>query len=93
MKNIQPVGNNVLIEQVEKEEKTASGIIIPDSAKEKPQEGKVIAIAPNASDEISVGDVVIYTGFSHTTIKNGDTEYLIVTDSDIVAKYVDVEEI
>ena len=70
MKRIQPVNNYVLIKLVtETEEKTAGGIYIPDSAKEKPKEGEVVGIATGASEEITIGDRVIYKDFSGTEIK------------------------
>ncbi len=94
MRKIQPVGTNVLIELVENDmETTASGIVIPDTAKEKPQDGKVIAVSPEAIDQIQEGDVVIFKPFSGTEIEFESKKYLLVPDSDILAKYVEADEI
>ncbi|NIA29126.1 MAG: co-chaperone GroES [Calditrichaeota bacterium] len=94
MKKIQPINAYVLIEMDEEaEETTAGGIIIPETAKEKPSEGKVIGIAADASEQIAVGDRVIYKSFSGTNITFDGTDYLLVPASDILAKYVKVDSI
>jgi chaperonin GroES len=94
MKRIQPVNNNVLIKLDEKtEEKTPGGIVIPDTAKEKPKEGEVIGIATGATDEIKIGDRVIYKEFSGTEIKHEGEKYLLIPAADIYAKYVEVDSI
>lgn len=93
MKKIQPVNNYVLIKVTETEEKTAGGIVIPDSAKEKPKDGEVIGIATGASDEINIGDRVIYKEFSGTEITYEGEKYLLVPVADIFAKYVEVDSI
>ncbi len=93
MRKIQPLSGNVLIEVSEEEEKTAGGIIIPDSVKEKPTEGKVAAVATDATDQIAMGDIVIYKKFGGTEITHDDKDYLIVPDSDILAKFVEADEI
>lgn len=79
---IQPLADRVIIEPIEPETKTASGIIIPDTAKEKPQKGKVIAIG---SDPLTVkeGDTVIYGKYSGTEITIEDKKYLIMRETDI----------
>jgi chaperonin GroES len=93
MKTISPLSGNILIEITTAEEVTASGIIIPGAAQEKPSEGTVVAVAADADDQIAVGDVVIYKKFGGTELKHDDKEYLIVPDSDILAKYVESDEI
>ena len=95
MKEILPVNENVLIElEEEKEKKTESGIIIPDTAStEKPTTGKVIAMANIENPEISVGDVVIYKKYSGTEIELDDKKYLVIQYSDILAKVNETEEI
>ena len=93
MKKIQPLQGNVLIEQSASEEKTASGIIIPDSAKEKPTDGIVVSLAADASDQIVVGDRVIYKKYGGTEISFEGKEYMIVPDSDVLAKYTEADEI
>ncbi len=94
MKKIQPINNYVLIKlATEKEEKTTSGIIIPDTAKEKPKEGEVVGIATGASEEITIGDRVIYKEYSGTEIKHEGGKYILIPAEDIFAKYVDVDSI
>lgn len=86
--NIKPLADRVLIEPAQAEEKTASGIIIPDTAKEKPQRGKVVAVGPGKKDEpttVSVGDLVLYGKYSGTEINIDGTDYLIMRESDILA--------
>jgi chaperonin GroES len=84
--------DRVLLRRVEAEEKTPGGIIIPDTAKEKPQEGEVIAVGPGARDEagkihaldVKVGDRVLFGKWSGTEIKIDDVDYLVMKESDIV---------
>ncbi len=85
---IRPLGTRVLIEPVEAELKTASGIIIPDSAKEKPQRGKVVACGNGSKDEpmeVKVGDTVIYGKYGGTELNYEGAEYLIMNQSEILA--------
>ena len=87
-----PLHDRVLIESLESEEKTAGGIIIPDTAKEKPQEGKVIAVGPGAKSEdgktipmdVKVGDLVLFGKWSGTEVKVDGKEYSIMKESDIM---------
>jgi chaperonin GroES len=89
-----PLGERVVIKPIEQEQLTKGGIFLPDTAKEKPQEGEVIAVGPGrVSDdgsripmELSKGDRVIYSKFAGTEYKDGDQEYLILRESDILAK-------
>ncbi|CAN7579367.1 co-chaperone GroES [Rossellomorea sp. LjRoot5] len=90
---LKPLGDRVVIELVESEEKTASGIVLPDSAKEKPQEGKVMAVGTGrildngerVALEVAVGDRIIFSKYAGTEVKCQGTEYLILRDSDILA--------
>ena len=85
---IKPLADRVLIEPKEAETKTASGIYIPDTAKEKPQQGKVIAAGPGKKDEpmeVKVGDEVLYGKYAGTEVTVEDKKYLIVKQSDILA--------
>ena len=85
---IKPLADRVLIEPAQAEEKTAGGIIIPDTAKEKPQKGTVMAVGPGKKDEpmtVKVGDVVLYGKYSGTEITIDGRNYLIMRESDIVA--------
>ena len=84
--NFKPLADRVLVEPAAAEEKTASGIIIPDTAKEKPQKGEIIAIGTGKKDEpfnVKVGDHVLYGKYSGTEITIDGTEYLIMKESDI----------
>jgi chaperonin GroES len=86
--NIKPLADRVIIEPSAAEEKTAGGIIIPDTAKEKPQRGLVVAVGPGKKDEpltVKAGDNVLYGKYSGTEISFEDKEYLIMRESDIVA--------
>ena len=86
--NIQPLSDRVVIKAAEAETKTKSGIIIPDSAKEKPQKGEVVAVGPGKVDEpttVKVGDTVLYGKYSGTEISIEGTDYLIMIESDILA--------
>jgi len=85
---IKPLADRVVIEPKEAETKTASGIFIPDTAKEKPQQGKIVAVGPGKKDEpmeVKVGDEVLYGKYAGTEVTVGETKYLIVKQSDILA--------
>ncbi len=84
--NFKPLADRVLVEPAAAEEKTASGIIIPDTAKEKPQQGKIVAIGTGKKDEpinVKVGDKVLYGKYSGTEVTIEGKEYLIMKESDI----------
>jgi chaperonin GroES len=91
---LQPLADRVLVKPIEKEEKTKSGIYLPDTAKEKPQEGEVLAVGPGKmSDDgkripldVKVGDTVIYAKYGGTEIKVDDEELIILRESDILAR-------
>ena len=93
---LQPMGDRLVVKPTQSEEKTKSGIYLPDTAKEKPQEGKVIAVGPGKmTDEgkripmdVEVGDIVIYAKYSGSEIKLDEEELIIVRESDILAKKV-----
>ncbi|ARJ38661.1 co-chaperone GroES [Sporosarcina sp. P21c] len=90
---LKPLGDRIIIELIEAEEKTSSGIVLPDSAKEKPQEGKVIAagtgrVLENGQRvelEVTEGDRIIFSKYAGTEVKYEGTEYLILRESDILA--------
>ncbi|SHI01394.1 co-chaperone GroES [Virgibacillus chiguensis] len=90
---IKPLGDRVVIELVEQEEKTASGIVLPDSAQEKPQEGTVVAVGSGrvtekgekAALEVAEGDRIIFSKFAGTEVKYEGKEYLILRENDILA--------
>lgn len=89
---IKPLGDRVLLRALEREEKTASGIVLPDTAKEKPQEAEVIAVGPGRHEEgklvpldVKAGDRVIFSKYAGTEVKYENVEYLIVRETDILA--------
>jgi len=91
---IKPLEDRILVQTLDAEQTTASGLVIPDTAKEKPQEGKVLAIGPGRWDEdgknripldISEGDVVVYSKYGGTEIKYNGEEYLILSARDVLA--------
>ena len=91
--SIKPLEDRIVIQQVEAEQTTASGLVIPDTAKEKPQEGTVIAVGPGRVDDngnrvpmdIAEGDVVIYSKYGGTEVKYQGEEYLILSARDVLA--------
>ncbi|MAP01257.1 MAG: co-chaperone GroES [Flavobacteriales bacterium] len=86
--NVKPLADRVIIEPAAAEEKTAGGIIIPDTAKEKPKRGKIIAAGNGKKDEpltVKAGDTVLYGQYSGTEIKIDGSDYLIMRESDIFA--------
>ena len=85
---IKPLADRVLVEPLEAETKTASGIIIPDTAKEKPQKGSIVAVGPGTKENpvtVKVGDSVLYGKYSGTELKFEGKDYLIMRESDILA--------
>ena len=93
MAKIKPLGDKVLVKPNTSTEKTAGGIVLPDTAKERPQEGEVVAVGPGRVTEngekvkvnVSVGDTVIYSKYGGTEIKVDGTEYLILDESSLLA--------
>jgi chaperonin GroES len=96
MAKLQPMGDRVIIKPMPKEEVTRGGIVLPDTAKEKPQEGKVLAAGPGrvAEDgkriamEVKEGDIVIFAKYAGTEIKLDDEDLVILRESDILAKKI-----
>jgi chaperonin GroES len=92
--NLQPLGDRLIVEVLEEEELTESGIVLPDTAKEKPQRGRVLAVGPGARDkdgerirmDVAEGDEVIFSKYGGTEIKLGADEVLILRESDVLAK-------
>jgi chaperonin GroES len=91
---LDPLGDRVVVRPSSKEEVTKGGIVIPDTAKEKPQEGQVVAVGPGKMTEegkrippdVKVGDIVVYAKYGGTEIKEGDEELIILRESDILAR-------
>ena len=90
---LRPLGDRIVIELVESEEKTASGIVLPDSAKEKPQEGKVVAVGTGrvlesgerVALDVTVGNRIIFSKYAGTEVKYQGVEYLILRENDVLA--------
>lgn len=91
---LQPLGDRIVVRPIEREEVSKGGIILPDTAKEKPQEGEIIAVGPGrlADDgrrvemEVKKGDSVLYAKYAGTEVKLGDEELLIIRESDVLAR-------
>ncbi|MFZ2487202.1 MAG: co-chaperone GroES [Anaerolineae bacterium] len=91
--NLKPLGDRLLVKPIEQEEKTASGIILPETAKEKPQEGEVLAVGAGSRKDdgsriamdVTVGDRVLYAKYAGTEVKMDGVKYLILRESDVLA--------
>jgi chaperonin GroES len=94
--DLQPLGDRLIVETLEEEETTSSGIVLPDTAKEKPQRGRVLAVGPGSRDEsgnyvkldLEAGDEIIFSKYGGTEIRLGTDDYLILRESDVLAKVV-----
>ena len=94
--DLQPLGDRLIVEVLDEDEITVSGIVLPDTAKEKPQRGKVLAVGPGSRDEdgkyinmdVEVGDEIIFSKYGGTEIKVGADDVLILRESDVLAKVV-----
>ena len=93
--NLQPLGDRVVVQSIEAEQVTASGIVLPDTAAEKPQRGKVLAVGAGRYEDgkrvplqVAAGDEVIYSKYGGTEVKVDGEDYLILRESDILAKAV-----
>ena len=94
--DLQPLGDRLIVEALEEQETTSSGIVLPDTAKEKPQRGRVLAVGPGPRDEdgnhiamdVAEGDEIIYSKYGGTEIRLGTDDYLILRESDVLAKVV-----
>lgn len=90
---LKPLADRVIVKKLEAEEKTAGGIVLPDTAKEKPQQGEILAVGPGKLDEkgnrqpmeVKIGDKVLFAKYSGTEVKIDGTEYLILSERDILA--------
>jgi chaperonin GroES len=92
--NLKPLGDRLIVEVLEEEEVTASGIVLPDTAKEKPQRGRVLAVGKGRWEDgklipldVSEGDEIIYSKYGGTEVKVGGEEYLVLRESDVLAKF------
>jgi chaperonin GroES len=91
--NLKPLGDRLIVEPIEQEEVTASGIVLPETAKEKPMQGKVVAAGPGGRKEdgsriamdVKEGDTVLYAKYAGTEVKLGDKKYLIFRETDVLA--------
>ncbi len=87
---VEPIGDRILIKVVEAEAKTPSGIILPETAKEKPQQGEVLAMGSDAQEELplEIGDIVLFPKYSGTEIKIEGVEHLLLESGDVLAKII-----
>jgi chaperonin GroES len=98
--DLKPLGDRLIVEVLEEDEVTESGIVLPDTAKEKPQRGRVLAVGPGPRNEdgeyvameISEGDEIIFSKYGGTEVRLGTTDYLILRESDVLAKVVGTRE-
>jgi chaperonin GroES len=98
--NLQPLGDRLIVEVLDEEEVTSSGIVLPDTAKEKPQRGRVLAVGPGGLNDkgdrtpmdLDEGDEIVFSKYGGTEIKVGADEYLILRESDVLAKVVGTRE-
>jgi len=98
--NLKPLGDRLIVEVLDEEDVTTSGIVLPDTAKEKPQRGRVLAVGPGSRDDkgkyvpldVEEGDEVVFSKYGGTEIKVGTDEYLILRESDVLAKVVGTRE-
>ena len=94
--DLQPLGDRLIVEVLEEEETTTSGIVLPDTAKEKPQRGKILAVGPGSRNdegqiipmEVAEGDEIIFSKYGGTEVKLGTDDVLILRESDVLAKVV-----
>jgi chaperonin GroES len=94
--NLQPLGDRLIVEVLEEEELTVSGIVLPDTAREKPQRGRVLSVGPGARDEdgkyiemdVAEGDEIVFSKYGGTEIKLGTDDVLILRESDVLGKVV-----
>ena len=95
-RKFQPLADNVVVKPLDKEEISRGGIVLPDTAKERPKEGKVVAVGPGRVGddgkkvpmELKVGDMVIYRSYAGMELKEGDEEFLVLRETDVMAKVV-----
>ena len=99
--DLQPLGDRLIVELLDEEETTVGGIVLPDTAKEKPQRGRVLAVGPGSRDDdgkfvpmdLEEGDEIVFSKYGGTEIKVGTDEYLILRESDVLAKVVGTREL
>ena len=90
---LRPINGRILVKPFETKDKTSGGIYLPDTAREKLQEGEIVAVAKDATDEVAVGDSVIYKEFAGTEVKIEGEGYILLTEDDLLAKYEAVDKI
>jgi chaperonin GroES len=98
--NLKPLGDRLIVEVLDEEDVTFSGIVLPDTAKEKPQRGRVLAVGPGSRDDdgkyipldVEEGDEIVFSKYGGTEIKVGTDEYLILRESDVLAKVIGTRE-
>ncbi|MGB2954244.1 MAG: co-chaperone GroES [Gaiellaceae bacterium] len=99
--DLQPLGDRLIVEVLEEEDQTTSGIVLPDTAKEKPQRGRILAVGPGGRNDkgelvpmdVAEGDEIIFSKYGGTEVKLGTDEYLILRETDVLAKVVGTREL
>ena len=99
--NLKPLGDRLIVEVLDEEETTVGGIVLPDTAKEKPQRGRVLAVGPGSRDDngqfvpmdLAEGDEIVFSKYGGTEIRIGSDDYLILRESDVLAKVVGTREL
>jgi len=91
--SLQPINGRILVKPFEAKDRTSGGIYLPDTAEEKRKIGEVIAMAEDATDEVAVGDRVIYKEFAGTEVKMEGEDYILITEDDLLVKYEAVDKI
>ncbi len=89
--NLQPLGARVLIKVLEAENRTASGLLLPETAKEKPQTGLVVAVGDDEDIKVKVGDKVLFAKYTGTEVKHNGVDYLVMDSNDILLRFVEQE--
>ena len=90
---IEPIKGRILVKPIKANEKTSQGIYLPDTSKKKVNEGKVVALAEDTSEEIAVGDHVVFKEFSGTEVKFEGEKYIMLNEEDLLVKFIEVDKI
>ncbi|MCD6518277.1 MAG: co-chaperone GroES [Candidatus Aminicenantes bacterium] len=90
---IEPIKGRILVKPIKANEKTSKGIYIPDTSKKKMNEGKIVALAEDSTEEVAVGDHVVFKEFSGTELKFEGEKYILLNEEDLLVKYIELDEI
>jgi chaperonin GroES len=90
---IEPIKGRILVKPIKANEKTSQGIYLPDTSKKKANEGKIIAVGKDATEEVAIGDHVIFKEFSGTEVKLEGEKYIMLNEEDLLVKFIEVDKI